>query len=457
MSASAETHPPFPKVFWTANLVELFERAAYYSMASFVVLYLGRLGLGEYWPSTINSTLWFLVYFLPILSGAIADQVGFRRSLLVAFVLLAIGYFLMGYPNWFGGHELLPTVAKDVTLPLGATLPLIVGILLIGIGGSVIKPTISGTVQKTALGRATLAFAIFYMVINVGSLVGRIFAYSVRNWLGFDISIIFAVATVFSILAFFVVLFVYKEPDGDAAVAAKPRRSIVEILVNMVAVLKNTRFALFLVVSAGFWFLYNQVYNLLPLYTKRVIEPSPAMDIYTAANPLVIVLFQLAVTKRFGKMRPIRSIVVGTVMIGLSMLINLVPIYAAGGVRAATAAGIPLGSLFIVFTVALIAFSELFASPRMYEWVGALAPKGQEGLFLGYTSLPVAIGALVGGPACAWLFNEVMAKNATTRPDGLLDLDPYWSSVGWLVLTGVGFASAAAMWLYNRWLEKHPA
>ena len=195
MSASTETHPPFPKVFWTANLVELFERAAYYSMASFVVLYLGRLGLGEYWPSTINSTLWFLVYFLPILSGAIADQVGFRRSLLVAFVLLAAGYFLMGYPNWFGGHELLPTVEKDVSLPLGATLPLIVGILLIGIGGSVIKPTISGTVQKTALGRATLAFAIFYMVINIGSLVGRIFAYSVRNWLGFDISIIFAVAT----------------------------------------------------------------------------------------------------------------------------------------------------------------------------------------------------------------------------------------------------------------------
>jgi len=93
----------------------------------------------------------------------------------------------------------------------------------------------------------------------------------------------------------------------------------------------------------------------------------------------------------------------------------------------------------------------------MYEWVGALAPKGQEGLFLGYTSLPVAIGALVGGPACAWLFNEVMARNATTRPDGLLDLDPYWSSVGWLALTAVGFLSAAAMWLYNRWLEKHPA
>ncbi|HEX7554619.1 MAG TPA: hypothetical protein VF378_13780, partial [Geothrix sp.] len=64
----------FPESFWNANLTELFERAAYYSMASFIVIYLGRLGLGDYWPSTLNGLLWFLVYFLPILSGTIADQ-----------------------------------------------------------------------------------------------------------------------------------------------------------------------------------------------------------------------------------------------------------------------------------------------------------------------------------------------------------------------------------------------
>ena len=69
----------FPTVFWTANVTELFERAAYYSMASFVVIYLGQLGLGAYWPSNLNSVLWTLVYFLPILSGTIADQVGFRK------------------------------------------------------------------------------------------------------------------------------------------------------------------------------------------------------------------------------------------------------------------------------------------------------------------------------------------------------------------------------------------
>ena len=106
----AESAEKFPKVFWSANVTELFERAAYYSMASFVVIYLGQLGLGNYWPSNLNGLLWSLVYFLPILSGTIADQVGFRRSLLVAFVLLAAGYTLMGAPVWFGGATLAATV-----------------------------------------------------------------------------------------------------------------------------------------------------------------------------------------------------------------------------------------------------------------------------------------------------------------------------------------------------------
>ena len=100
--------------FWTANVTELFERAAYYSMASFVVIYLGQLGFGDYWPSFLNSTvLWGLVYFLPILSGTIADQIGFRRALLIAFVLLAAGYLLMGYPVWFGGSVLAQTIGEE--------------------------------------------------------------------------------------------------------------------------------------------------------------------------------------------------------------------------------------------------------------------------------------------------------------------------------------------------------
>ncbi len=518
----------FPGSFWTANVTELFERAAYYSMASFVVIYLGQLGFGEYWPSTLNSTvLWGLVYFLPILSGTIADQIGFRRALLGAFVLLAAGYSLMGYPVWLGGTTLNETIRPEVTVGARDAFVIVTGILLIGIGGSVIKPCISGTVQKTAGARATLGFAIFYMVINIGSLFGRGTAFVVRSgsglttilavvgicalaafgivllvyhttkagkerqrqqiWkatLGFttmivlagllvawifgatsaervgtetsSLSYIFAVAAAASATAFFVVLLFYREPV-TAGGPAKPKRSIGRILLDMVLVLRNARFTLFLVVMSGFFFVYNQVYNVLPLYVKRVVETNPAMDLYTAANPFVIVSFQLLITNAFGRIRPIRSMVIGTVVIGISMLINILPIYTAGGPQAVVANWLPIASIFTVLTVGLIAVGELFTSPRMYEYIGALAPKGQEGLFLGYANLPLALGAIVSGPVGAFIFNEIMARDATVRPDGLLELVPANNALGWLTLMAIGLVSAFSLWLFNRWLERHPA
>jgi len=462
MSAVSQTAPPaqpqkFPSTFWSANLTELLERGAYYAMASFVVLYLGQLGLGDYWPSTLNSVLWALVYFLPILSGTVADQVGFKRSLLVAFVLLTIGYFAMGYPVWLGGQTLSETIGDEVTAGMDVVVPALLGILLIGLGGSVIKPCISGTVQKTAAGRATLAFGIFYMVINIGSLFGRGVAYVVRTHN--DLTSIFAVSMACSVLAFFAVLFLYRDPDTLPGVVkvAKPRRSVGRILIDMVLVVRNLRFALFLLVSSGFYFLYAQVYNVLPLYVKKVVETDAPVDIYTAANPLVIVLFQLLITRTFGKWKPIHSIIVGIVIIGLSMLINIVPIFTAGGVRADLAQLLPIGSAFVVLTVALIAFGELFTAARTYEYIGALAPKGEEGLFLGYANLPVAIGALLGGPVGAVIFNEIMCHDAVRLENGLLELDPTWNSAGWLCLSAIGLLSALSMWIYNRWLRHQKA
>jgi proton-dependent oligopeptide transporter, POT family len=449
------TQSKFPRVFWFANLTELFERAAYYSMASFVVIYLGQLGLGTYWPALLNTLLWFLIYFLPILSGTVADQIGFRRALLAAFVLLAMGYLLLGYPVWLGGASLAPTIEREVRAGANVVVPAVMGILLIGFGGSVVKPCILGTAQKTAGARATLAFAIFYVVVNMGSLFGRGAAFYVRTRPGAALSAIFGVAAVMAVLAFLVVVGFYRGPETTAGggVPGKPRKTVPEILGGMIAVIFNLRFFLFLLVSCGFFFLYNQVYVALPLYLKTVVESKPAMDIYTMANPLVIVCFQLLVTRLFGKMKPIRSMIVGTVIIGAAMALNMIPIFAGADLRASIAGWLPVGSFIVVTSIALGAFAELFTSARMYEYVGAMAPKGQEGLFLGYANLPLAFGSLAGGPLGAIIFNEVMARGAARRADGLLELVPSQNAAGWLILMAIGFVSALSMWMFNRWLE----
>jgi dipeptide/tripeptide permease len=450
-----QAQPKFPPVFWYANLTELFERAAFYSMASFIVIYLGQLGMGTYWPAMLNTVLWTLLYFLPVLSGTIADQIGFRRALLFAFVLLTGGYALMGSPVWMGGGRLAPTIERTVTAGAGIFVPTVFGVLLIAIGGSFVKPCILGTAQKSAGARATLAFAIFYVVVNAGSLFGRGVAYYVRTRPGAALSSIYAVAGAMSVLAFLVVAGLYRGPQAAPGSGApdKPRRSVREILVGMVTVILNLRFFLFLLVSGGFFFLYNQVYVALPLYLKTVVESKPAMDIYTMANPLVIVCFQLLVTRLFGGMKPIRSMIVGTVVIGVAMALNMVPILLGADLRTVVGGWLPVGSFIVVASIALGAFAELFTSARMYEYVGAMAPKGQEGLFLGYANLPLALGSLLGGPLGAVIFNEVMSRGASRRPDGLLELVPSQNLYGWFILMAIGLVSALSMWLFNQWLE----
>lgn len=439
MVFSAFSFREFPKVFWTANLTELFERAAYYAMASFLVLYLQQIGLGNYWPSTLNGLLWGLVYFLPILSGSLADHFGFRRALILAFILLTIGYAFAGAPVWTGLATLNPAIAKDA--PMTASAPVVVlsvfALLLIGVGGSVIKPCISGTVQKASPTHlVTLGFGIFYMIINIGSLFGRGVSYFVRT--NSNLSMIFAVSGAMALLAMFAVLFTYQEPPTSADA---PRKDLLKTLLNMVLVLRQTRFVVFLVLIAGFAFLYHQVYNVIPLYLARFVEEKPPVELYTMANPITIVLFQLIITRIFGGMDPIRSIVVGTLIIAGAMVFNILPLVQGMDLRAAFLGSLPLGGAMAIATVALIAFGELFEAPRLYEFIGKLAPKGQEGLYMGYANLPMAIGSVVGGPVGAYIFNDVMV--AQNRP-----------VLGWLILAGIGVITALGIFIYAKWLDR---
>ena len=145
---------------------------------------------------------------MPILSGTLADKFGYKRSLSVSFVIISLGYFIMGNLQrlWPG------LIGRGAAETVDFTVPVILGIVLIGLGGSIVKPCIAGTVQKTAGKRATLAFGIFYMVINIGSITGRSVSYFIRTNLGIPAIFTYA-ATAFALVGLVVTLFVYREPQ----------------------------------------------------------------------------------------------------------------------------------------------------------------------------------------------------------------------------------------------------
>jgi len=446
MTSKEKAH--FPKTFWTANTIELFERAAYYSMASFMVIYLKEvLGMAPTFATFLNgSLLWGLIYFMPIISGTLADKYGYKRSLSLSFIMLFLGYLIMGnvqkfWPALVGASE-----------AVNYTLPVVLAIILIGLGGSIVKPCIAGTVQKTAGAYATLGFGIFYMVINIGSITGRGVSYFIRTRLGLPAIFTYA-STVFVFLGLLVVLFLYREPeyvsDGlkDHQVARK--KTLKEAILGIFVVLSNLKFVFFLIVIALFWFLYVQLYNLIPLFLRH-IDPNAPVELYTLANPLMIVCFQLLITRLVKKWTPVKSIMLGVGVTTTGMLLNILPVLLFSDIKqkiSLAGMGLPAAGLFLLISIASMAVGEMMASPRIYEYIGRIAPKGEEGLYLGYANLPVAIGSILGGPLGGALYQKHIATPLQTgaQPNYIV----IWATIAFL-----GLCSMAGLAIYDRLVVK---
>ncbi|MBN2357364.1 MFS transporter [candidate division KSB1 bacterium] len=438
----------FPGTFWTANTIELFERGAYYAIASFVVIYLHEtLGMEPTKATFLNGTLlWGLIYFLPILSGTLADKFGFKRSLVLAFIFIAGGYLIMGTVQQFW-----PALLGKPMSEVDFTFPIVLGIVFIGVGGSFVKPCISGTIQKTAGSLATLGFGIFYMVINIGSMTGRTVSYLVR--ITYGIPAIFSyVATAFSLVALLIVIFIYREPQYQEsptpATMQKPK-TLGQALLGMFTVLKNYKFVFFLIVIGFFWFIYVQIYNLIPLYLRFVDKDAP-VELYTLMNPIMIVCFQLLITKFSKKYTPLVSMMMGVGVTVVGMTLNIIPWLVNTDAAAPISLGavvLPFAGIVMFLSLASMAVGEMLASPRVYEYIGAIAPKGQEGLYLGYANLPLALGTIVGAPIGGILFTEFVQKPAALN-------QPVHTTTMWLLVASMGVVSFIGLYLYDRFLLK---
>src|SRR5207245_4662572 len=80
----------FERPFWVANITELFERLSYYAVFASLVRYLHEvLNFPTERATNLTGLFGGLVWFLAIFGGAIADRLGFRRALSLAYLILA--------------------------------------------------------------------------------------------------------------------------------------------------------------------------------------------------------------------------------------------------------------------------------------------------------------------------------------------------------------------------------
>jgi POT family proton-dependent oligopeptide transporter len=406
----SEIRAGFEPAFWVANLTELFERLAYYAQAAVLAIFLHEsLRLSTQQAGALVGDFGFIVWFLPILGGSLADRFGFRRSLASAYLILAVGYFLMGSlaSTWMG--------------PLRNHLPLewlIRAVLLIpALGPSVVKPCVVGTTARASSESVrSTGYSIYYTLVNIGGMFGPIVAYLVRRSLG--IENVFRVSALFVLLMFFATLLFYKEPtrSGDQAVT-----SVAAALRNMFVVLSNLRFVLFLLIFSGFWVIFWQEFIALPLFLRGFVDPNAKIDLLLSVDPATVIVFQIAVSYLTRKIPAFRAMTLGILISSFAWLILL----------AGTTTPFVVASLFV------LALGEITQSPRYYEYISRLAPPGQQGTYMGYAFLPVAIGSLIGGRLGGWAvhyFGDVIH-----RPQQM-----------WWMISAIGFATTLLMWLYHR-------
>ena len=119
----------FTRAFWVSNTVELFERMAYYAVFIVLTIYLSSiLGFNDFEASMISGLFSGGLYLLPIFSGAYADKIGFRKSMIIAFSLLSIGYLGLGVlplywklPVWLVMVSLLNLMVCLIAIPGGSS------------------------------------------------------------------------------------------------------------------------------------------------------------------------------------------------------------------------------------------------------------------------------------------------------------------------------------------------
>ena len=407
-----EIRAGFQPPFWVANFTEIFERVAYYSTTAVLAIYLTeQLHFSSELAGTILGVTGFVVYALSILAGTLADRFGFRRTLMLAYLLLTAGYFLLGSLETSWMAPLRHAIGDEWLVSLVLLLP--------SLGPGLVKPCVAGTTARASSENVrSLGYSIYYTLVNIGGAVGPFMAWLVRQRMGWGIANVFRMASLSVFLMFWVTLLFYKEPGRTDDLRVE---KISTALKNMFVVLGNGRYVTFLLISSGFYIVYWQIFISAPIFLRRFVNPNANVDRILSIEGVTIICFQILVAYLTQKIPAVLTIAIGFLVAALSWI--LLAVHPSMFV---------FGALLVV-----LALGELTQASRYYEYCSRLAPPEQQGLYMGYAFLPIAIGYAIAGPLGGFLLHEF--GDVLHRPAQM-----------WWAVVAIGVLTAALMWLYGR-------
>lgn len=465
----------FPRTFWVANTIELFERFAWYGFFMLFANYLtkssefGGLEFSQSEKGWIMGVGTAILYFLPVITGAIADKWGYKRVLLLSFFVYASAFILVPQFDTFTGVFFI--------------------YLYLAVGAALFKPIISATVAKTTTDEtSSIGFGIFYMMVNIGSFFGPLLTLAFKDT-SYDL-VFYISAGIISIN--FLLIFFYKEPVREKSTASLSE-TMAQVFRNIYTVFLDFKFVLFLIIAAGFWTMYLQLFFTLPVFIEQWVDTSNwflffkenapfIADTYsiddqmdpefiTNFDALFIILFQVIISSIIMRWRALNVMVSGFLIstIGLSLTF------------------ITQNPLFITASLFIFAVGEMTASPKITEYIGRIAPADKKALYMGYSFIPMFLGNLFTGIISGEVYQitsdkvEIVREEAANQglvlSESLTQSEEFqalaekmnfssselthflWTQYQpynfWMIIAGIGGIAALSLLLYNRTIVKN--
>ncbi len=421
------TRSKFPRTFWVANVMELFERAAYYGMNSVLAVYLtrsivdGGLGFAEQSVGFLQSIVYALTYVLPILGGALADRYGYRRMLMVAFSFMAAGYFSAGFTSTYG--------------------MVFLALLVMATGSGLFKPIISGTIARTTdESNSAFGFGIYYWMINLGAFLAPLVVSYLK---GFSWQYVFIASAIYCGLMLLPTMFVFNDPPRPAST-----KTLKQVLVGAAEVMGDSRFMLMIVVYSGFWILYFQNFGSVLWYLRDFVDGAPVSaavtnllqavginaeftfdaEHVTVINAGTIILLQVLVSRIVKDKPALPTMVTGMLIGGVGFLLL----------------ASSHNAWIFVLGIAVFSLGEMTAHPKYYSFVGLVAPADRKAVYMGYAFLYGVFGSLLGSNLGAFLYT-LMLKPVVGTPDALAATRTFW-----LMFAVLDVVAAAGLILFAR-------
>ncbi len=456
----------FPRTFWVANTIELFERWAWYGFFMLFANYLtqsvdlGGLELSQTEKGTIMGVGTGILYFLPILTGSIADRYGYKKMMSIAFLVYVSGFLMLPMFDSYLGVFLI--------------------YIYLAIGGALFKPIVSATVAKTTnASNASIGFGIFYMMVNLGAFLGPMFTLLYR-------SNVFYISAGMIVLNFILLLF-YSEPNRTTE-TENIGKTIRQILKNVLVVMSDFKFVVFLLIVSGFWTMYYQLFFTLPVFIAQWVDTAGMYAFFAQNIPFIaenyghngqmqaefitnfdalfITLFQIGISAIVMRLKPLSSMVSGIIVSSVGMALTLMTQNVS----------------YTIIAMLIFSLGEMAASPKITEYIGNIAPADKKALYMGYSFIPLFLGSIFAGYISGSVYQSMsdkyqlaygLSQQKNMVVDASLNLNQQFENIAnqlnmspnqltqylwehqrpdhiWMVILGIGLFSALCLWIYNK-------